>query len=146
MSTTTPVQSAGPDISADDIQVLRTPPTIADAQLVLQQALVDATTGANRGFGVLRRFDSPPTLAQLRKKHAPGSTEHDNAMAFLVSCETTGTFVRQGILNEALVDDLYWIEGAWRAAEKVCKGMRREAGEPRLFENFEWLAKRQVSS
>jgi len=52
------------------------------------------------------------------------------------------TFVRQGILNEALVHDVFWVAGAWRQSEKICKAMRKEAGEPRIMENFEWLATR----
>jgi hypothetical protein len=63
-------------------------------------------------------------------------------MAFLMSCETTSTFVRQGILSEALVNDLYSVGSAYRQMEKVIKGLRRENGEPRILENTEWLAKR----
>jgi hypothetical protein len=142
MTATTSAHIATTAAAADDIQVIRTPPTVADAQLILQQAAVDAMTGANDGFGLLRLFDDPPTLAQLRKRHPTGSTEWAQVMAFFMSCETTATFVRQGILNEALVNDLYWLAGAWRPSEKVVKGLRREAGEPRLFENFEWLVRR----
>ncbi|MBV9291363.1 MAG: DUF4760 domain-containing protein [Frankiales bacterium] len=134
--------TAMPEISTDEIQIVRTPPTVNDAQLILQHQAVDAANGANAGFGILRQFESPPTMSQLRKKHPIGSDGWGQVMAFLGSNETTATFVRQGILNEALVHDLYWVAGAWASAEKICKALRREAGEPRLYENFEWLAKR----
>ena len=139
---TTTAISAQTGTAADDIQIVHTPPTVTDAQLVLQQQLVDATTGANRGVGLLTAFETPPTLAQLRKRHPVDSTEYGQIMAFLGSAETTATFVKHGLLNEALVDDLYWISGAWRMCEKVVKGIRKEAGEPRLYENAEWLARR----
>jgi hypothetical protein len=142
MTTTIPAQTDTTTAQVDDIQVVRTPPTVADAQLILQQALVDATTGANLGFAILQEFEAPPTLGQLRKKHPRGSEEYRYVSAFLNSCETTATFVRQGLLNEALVDDLYWIAGGWAAIEKIVKGVRRESGEPRLLENTEWLARR----
>jgi hypothetical protein len=124
---------------ADEIQIIRTPATIADAQLIVQMARNDAVSGADRGFDVLNRFDTPPTLGQLRKKYPMDSEGYHQVMAFLGSCETTATFVKHRLLNLDLANDLYWIEGAWRAAEKVCKGLRRENGEPRSYENFEWL-------
>jgi hypothetical protein len=67
-------------------------------------------------------------------------------MAFLGSSETIGTFVKQGLLDEGLVNDLYWIAGAWKYAEKSCKAMRKETGQPRLFENFERLALRSIAA
>jgi hypothetical protein len=144
MTTTTTSQPATEQTAAqvDDLQVIRTPPTAMDAQLILQQHEVDAISGANYGFGHLGAFETPPTLAQLRKKHPRDTEEYHEVMAFLSSCETTSTFVRQGLLNEALVHDLYWIAGAWARIEKIIRGMRKEAGEPRLYENSEWLARR----
>ena len=129
---------------ADDIKIVHTPPTVQDGQLLLQMMLLDEQSGANDGFSVLSAFETPPTLAQLRKKHPRGSAEYRQVMAFVRSAETTGTFVRQGLLNETLVNDLYWIAGGWRLMEKVAKGLRRESAEPRMFENIEWLAKRAV--
>jgi hypothetical protein len=63
-------------------------------------------------------------------------------MGFIGYCEIIATFVRQGILDEGLVQDTFWIEGSWRSMEKIVKGMRRETGEPRIMENIEWLANR----
>jgi hypothetical protein len=126
----------------DEIQIVRTPPTMAEAQLIVQMATNDAINGANQGYGILRQFETPPTLGQLRKKHPMSSDEYRYVMAFLGSCEMTATFVKQGLLSEDLVNDLYWVAGAWKTSEKICKGLRREAGEPRIYENFEALAGR----
>ncbi|HET7311138.1 MAG TPA: hypothetical protein VFJ17_07420 [Mycobacteriales bacterium] len=128
--------------TTDEIQIVRTPPTMAEAQLLVQMATNDTLSGAYRGYAVLQEFESPPTLGQLRKKHPRDSEEYSQVMAYLGSCEMTATFVKQGLLSFELVDDLYWISGAWQVCEKVCKGMRREAGEPRTFQNFEVLAAR----
>jgi hypothetical protein len=138
MTTTIPQQQT------DDVRIVRTPPTVADAQLIVQMQTSNALTGADRGYGVLRRFDNPPTLAQLRKKCPPDSDDYRYVMQFLGSCETTGTFVKHGLLNEALINDLYAIAPVWGLSEKICKGIRRETGEPRMYENFEWLAGRAV--
>jgi hypothetical protein len=126
---------------ADDLRIVGGP-TIADAQLLVAMQHVDAINGAHDGWRLLQSFDTPPTLAQMRKRYAAGSEENGRIMAFLGSCEMLGTFVKQGLLNAGLVHDLFWVAGAWRISEKVCKGMRKESGEPRLYENFELLASR----
>ena len=130
-----------PQQTADEIQIIRTPPTIAEAQLIVQMQMTDAVSGANRGHAILRSFDSPPTLGQLRKKYPAGSDEYGYVMNYLGSFETTGTFVKQGILSEELISDLYAVRAAWQVSEKVCKGIRKETGRPRMFENFEQLAR-----
>ena len=127
----------------DDLQIVTTPPSTADAQLIIQLMQVNAATGANDGWHLLLHgFETPPTRSQLLRKYPRESLEYRQIQAFLAGCETMATFVRQGILNEALVHDVFWIAGAWRQSEKICKAMRKEAGEPRIMENFEWLAAR----
>src|SRR3954453_8688541 len=126
----------------DEIQIVRTPPTMAEAQLIVQMATNDAINGAHQGYGLLRQFETPPTLGQLRKKHPMSSDEYRYVMAFLGSCEMTATFVKQGLLSEDLVNDLYWVAGAWQTSEKICRGLRREAGDARIYESSEALAGR----
>jgi len=137
MTATIPTQTA-----ADEIQIIQSPPTITDAQLLIQMQIADSVSGANEGWRLLAAFEGQPTMAQTKKRHPAGSPEWGQIGAFLASCETMATFVKNGLLNEALVNDVYWIAGAWQKSEKLCKAMRKEAGEPRIMENFEWLAKR----
>jgi hypothetical protein len=137
MTTTVPTQA-----TQDDLRIVTNPPTMEQAKLLIQILQLDATTGANEGWHIVREFDSPPTMAQLRRKYDPTTAEYRKVMAFLESCEILGTFVKQGVLSEELVNDLIWVAGGWRHAEKLCKSMRKEEGEPRLFENFERLATR----
>jgi hypothetical protein len=142
MTDTIPAQTALARPTDDPLRVVTTPPSTADAALILQLMQVDAATGANEGWHLLDGFETPPTRSQLLRKHPRESAEYRQIQAFLMSCETLATFVRQGILNEALVNDVFWVSGAWRKSEKLCKAMRKEAGEPRIMENFEWLAGR----
>ena len=142
MTATIPVQTTQTRPADDPLRIVTTPPSTADAALILQLMAVDAATGANEGWHLLSAFETPPTRSQLLRKHPRESAEYRMIQAFLMSCETLSTFVRQGILNEALVNDLFWVTGAWRKSEKLCKAMRKEAGEPRIMENFEWLASR----
>src|SRR5881275_1973956 len=106
MTTTIPQQ-------ANELRIVRTPPTVTDAQLVVQMQTANALTGADRGHGILSRFEVPPTLGQLRKKCPTDSDEYRYVMQFLVACETTATFVKHGLLNEELIDDLYAVRADW---------------------------------
>lgn len=131
-----------PTIRTDTAPTIKNRATIADAQLVVQILASGTAAGANRGYEILRSAPSPLTLDQLREAHARLGDEYQQVMAFLGQAEMIATFVKQGLLDEALVQDLLWIAGGWSASAGVCQGMREESGEPRLFENFEWLAKR----
>ena len=60
-----------------------------------------------------------------------------NILTFM---ETIGTFVKQGVLDRGLVDDLFWVGGLWRRVGPAALRERERAGEPRLYENIEMLA------
>src|SRR5690348_17153394 len=108
----------------DDPRIVTTPPSTADAQLILQLMQVNAVRGADQGWHVLCTFETPPTRSQLLRKYPRESAEYRQIQAFLAACETMATFVRQGVLNEALVHDVFWIAGAWKRSEKICKAAR----------------------
>jgi hypothetical protein len=131
-----------PTVHTDAAPTLKSGATIADAQLVVQILANASASGADRGFELLMSAPSPLTLDQLREAHQRLGKEHRQVMAFLGECEIIATFVKQGLLDEALVHDLVWVAGAWRVSAGVCQGLREESGEPRLYENFEWLARR----
>jgi len=50
--------------------------------------------------------------------------------------------VNNGLLNEGLVFDMFLVP--WKKAEPIAQGIRKEMKEPRLYENFEVLAKKQA--
>lgn len=139
MTSTIPAQTGS---AVEEIRIVQTPPTVADAQLLVQLQMLGAMNGAFRGYELLTMFDKPPTLAQIRKKHPRDSADYMQISAFCDLYETMGTFVRQGVLNEALITDMYAVAYAWSWMEKFAKGIRRETNDPAMFENIEWLAKR----
>ncbi|SRR6266567_3769063 len=133
---------SAPTIRPDKGPALVTSPTIADAQLAVQIMAAGSAAGADQGFEMLFARTKPPTLAQLRNEHPRSGEEYRQVMAFLAQCETIATFVKQGVLNEGLVEDLFWVAGAWKVTAQICRDLREEASEPRLYENFEWLVGR----
>ena len=80
------------------------------------------------------------------KVHAP-EFDRDAANALdpevqtvLVFFETIGTFVKNGLLDGALVYDWLWVTGAWERVGPAALRAREQAGAASLFENFEALA------
>jgi hypothetical protein len=55
--------------------------------------------------------------------------------------ETLGTLVKHGILDKDLVLDLWWVAGTWARVGPAALRAREHVGEPRLYENYEALAK-----
>ena len=54
--------------------------------------------------------------------------------------ETVATLVKHKTLDKELVEDLWWVDGAWARVGPTAKKARERLGEPRLYENFEALA------
>jgi hypothetical protein len=57
--------------------------------------------------------------------------------------ETLGTLTKNGLLAQELVLDWQWIAGLWARVGRAALASREEYGEPKLYENFEALAKAQ---
>jgi hypothetical protein len=63
-----------------------------------------------------------------------------NVFQLLMMGETIGTFTKQGLLDQGLVDDLWAAGMVWARVGPAALRQREELGEPRLWENFEALA------
>jgi hypothetical protein len=67
------------------------------------------------------------------------ATDRD-VFVLLMMGETIGTFTKHGLLDPALVDDLWAAAMLWARVGPAAVRQRAEMGEPRLWENFEALA------
>ena len=54
--------------------------------------------------------------------------------------EVLGTFVKNDLISRELATDLFWIKGMWERVGPSALKAREQAGEQRLYENFEALA------
>lgn len=68
------------------------------------------------------------------------SADHKAVRTMLMFGETIATLVKHKILDKDLVEDLWWVDGAWARVGPAAKKARERLGEPRLYENFEALA------
>ena len=55
--------------------------------------------------------------------------------------ESIGTLTKHDLLSLELVHDWLWVEGLWSRVGPAALKAREKFGEPRLYENFEALAK-----
>jgi hypothetical protein len=68
------------------------------------------------------------------------SIDHSDVRKLLHFGETVGTLVKHEILDRALVEDLWWIDGSWERVGPAARRERERLGQPRLYENFDALA------
>ncbi len=69
------------------------------------------------------------------------TTADDKAVRTILAFgETVATLVKHKTLDKDLVEDLWWVDGAWARVGPAAKKARARLGEPRLYENFEALA------
>lgn len=108
------------------------PATYDDAQLVVQLLRWGADMGLSDAIGVVVSDDFDPERADINDS---------SVRTLLFFGETVGTFVKQGVLDRGLVEDLWWVEGMWARVGPAAVRQREKLGEPRLYENFEALAK-----
>lgn len=121
-------------------------PTKEDARLMLQLEellLMDPNQRAFHWFWrvfYLQKLDNREVIRKVFPANSEGQRYFDRIAAFW---ESAGTLVKNGLLNEQLFFDRFLVKPYWEALKPVILTDRDEAKEPRLSENFEWLAKRE---
>jgi hypothetical protein len=118
-------------------------PTREDAMLLVQLAQLQSSQQHIEGAADFMSREFPKTHADLVAKFPDRTGPTWRALGqAAVFYETVATLVRRELFSEELCHDWIWTEGIWRALAPAVEGWRTETGEPRLYENFEWLAKR----
>ena len=114
--------------------------THEDAVLVVQLAQLYAQLGGAKAAGFVWSDDLPSSWDDFKKKHPPGSEEMAHIQNLAGFNETVATLWKHGLINEELLTDWLAIRATWERLRPILVGMREDAGEPRLWENFEALA------
>jgi hypothetical protein len=123
----------------DDLTVTRTA-TIRDAQLLVEIFNGPLAVRAQDGLHALYNYPGAPTWERFNRDHPQGTPIARDVTALLNLNEMIGTFVKRGLLDRDLVNDLLWVEGTWRLCKNIALHYRDEAGEPEIYANFERLA------
>jgi hypothetical protein len=108
-------------------------PTREDAQLIVQIAQWGTSLGLEDAVPTVFAGDFDPDSATL---------ESDEAVRkILLYGESIGTLTKHDLLSRELVADWLWVSGLWSRVGPAAVKAREKFGEPRLYENFELLAK-----
>jgi hypothetical protein len=108
-------------------------PTYEDANLVVQLSQWGTALGLNEAIASVFEDDFDPEIAD-----ALNDTPVRTLLTFF---ETIGTLVKNDVLNRGLIRDWLWVEGVWARVGPAALTAREHFKEPRLYENFEALAK-----
>jgi hypothetical protein len=108
-------------------------PTREDAQLMIQIAQWGTSLGVQQAMPRLFADDFDPNDAD--------AMSDDAVRTILMFGESIGTLTKHGLLSAELVEDWLWLEGLWSRVGPAALRDRERFGEPRLYENFEALAK-----
>jgi hypothetical protein len=108
-------------------------PTREDALLMVQLAQWSTALGFENAMPKLFADDFDPDSAEVMDDAA--------VRTVLLFGESVGTLTKHGLLSSELVNDWIWIEGLWARVGPAALKQRERYGEPRLYENFEALAK-----
>lgn len=108
-------------------------PTHHDAVLMIQIAQWGTALGVQDAMPRLFAEDFDPETADAQ--------DDDAVRTILMYGESIATLTKNGLLSVELVNDWLWVEGLWSRVGPAALRQRERFGEPRLYENFEGLAK-----
>jgi hypothetical protein len=114
-------------------------PTHDDAQIMLQ--LVQSWPGDTQWIW---SDDYVEDHDEFTSKYPGFGEQYSKLRATLNWYETIGTLHKHGLLNEDLLFDWLAIYAVWDRVKDHALAIRRESGEPRMYENFEAMADAQV--
>ncbi len=122
-------------------------PDTSDAQVMI--ALYGAQAAHNLGevMGYIWSNDFPVDFKEFRQRFERGSnsSEEQSIQRALGYFETIGTLHRNNLINEDLVFDWIAIDMAWGRLKGFVLGVRKEIGQSRMYENFEYMARRNAN-
>jgi hypothetical protein len=119
-------------------------PTFQDATLMLQLAHLSATSGLQKANAFLWSDKYEQDYKEFVKKFPAGTDEHSYASQICGWFETLGTLFKYDLFNRDLLFDWLLVSGVWDRIKGFALGVREEAKEPKLYENFEAMAKAQT--
>jgi hypothetical protein len=121
-------------------------PTKEDAKLMLELEsllLMEPNYRAMYWFWRVFQPQKLGTAEEIQKTYpatSEGQRHLDRIAAFW---ESAGALVKNGLLNEQLFFDRFYVKPYWDLLKPAVFADREEINEPRLSENFEWLAVRE---
>lgn len=118
-----------------------TKPTYQDAGVLLKMAELGIDMDLGELTGWLYSDQFIPDYAEFSKKYAADSEEFNKVRSLLMWYETLGTLYKHDLFHGDLLFDWVLIGAPWERLKSFALAQREQSGNPRMFENFEALAK-----
>ena len=116
-------------------------PTHQDATLVLQLMQLHSMAGLSEAMNWIWSEQFILDYDNFIKKYPVGSKENIKVSKICGHFETIGTLWKHELINEELLFDWLAVAMVWDRVKGYALGVRQVSGEPRLYENFEAMAK-----
>ena len=122
-------------------------PDASDAQVMIALYEAQAAQKITEVMGYIWSDDFPMDFKAFRERFDRGSnsTEEQDIHRILAYFETIGTLYRNNLISEDLLFDWLAVDMVWGRVKGFVGGIRRETGSPRMFENFEYMARRNAN-
>src|SRR5260370_36422585 len=119
-------------------------PDTSDAQLLIALYQTQAAHNLGEVMGYIWSNDFPTDFKGFRNTFERGSnsTQEQGLYRALGYFETIGTLHRNNLISEDLLFDWLAVDMAWGRLKGFVLGTRKELGNARMFENFEYMARR----
>jgi hypothetical protein len=118
-------------------------PTQQDAQVMLQLATWYTESQVGEAVNWARSDEFVADYAEFASRFPNGSEGRLLVNRILGYFETVGTLWKNRLINEALLFDWLWVPASWDLVKGIALGMRDEAANAGLWENFEAMAERE---
>jgi hypothetical protein len=117
-------------------------PTREDADILLRLAELSALLNLAAAAAFIWSDDFPTDFSQFRDKFSSGKRSEEESLLrrYLAYLETAGTLYRNGLFSGDLFFDWLDVTAIWDRVKGYALGIRKEAANPSLFENFEYAA------
>jgi hypothetical protein len=118
-------------------------PQYEDARLFLEMVGLTFTPHfATARDWYLGRFEAKD-LTDFRTRYSDDSEESARFWTVSGWFETAGVLMKNRLLNPDLFFDRFAVGPFWNKAKVVVHGLQKETGMKELFENYEWLVRKE---
>jgi hypothetical protein len=120
--------------------------TREDAHLVVSLEHLRVLCGVPEANAWFWSDEFPTEYAQFKERYPRGSEGVRLLETLTGFAETVAVLWKHRVLDEPLLFEWLTFHYTWARAEDVLRGLRSDAGQPDLWENFEALAQAQAAA
>jgi hypothetical protein len=120
--------------------------TAEDAHLIVSLEQLRSLCGVPEANSWFWSDEFPTDYEQFKQRYPRGSQGVRSLETIAGFAETVALLWKHELLDETLLFDWLSFHYTWARAEGVLRGLRTDAGQPDLWENFEVLAQAQAAA